>query len=100
MSQETPKEEFDRLRTEMDLGRPLYMMSREAAEKQHPNFWTYHDRDKFMTMIDARERMEGKVGSRTSAPEQSGRMHPAWTLSNEKLLAERGELGGGNHGQL
>lgn len=101
--QETAKEEFDRLRNEMQLGRPLYMMSREEAESK-PDDWFYfrtRGRDTFMAMINARERMECEMPGRNSNHAHgSGKhhgMHPLWERSNEKL---RAGMDGGNYGQL
>lgn len=98
MTTETAQQEFDRLRTEMHLGRPHYMMSRAEAEKLEPSFFQCRsfDRAKFMAMIDARERMPlGMAGSVAASP-RSAPLDTVWADSNAKLVRNRR----GRHGRL
>lgn len=99
MTTETAQQEFDRLRNEMHLGRPHYMMSRAEAEKL-PSVWFQYrsfDRAKFMSMIDARERMPpGTAGALAGSHINANAAATVWAASNAKLIESRG----GHHGQL
>jgi len=104
MTTETAQQEFDRLRNEMHLGRPLYLMSREEAEQRSEHWFEGKciDRAKFMAMIDARERMPpgmaGKLPGMTGNLSQtsSAKNAAVWEASNAKLIESRG----GRDGQL
>lgn len=99
MTTETAQQEFDRLRNEMHLGRPHYMMSRAEAEKLTPIWFSYRsfDRAKFMSMIDARERMPpGTAGAVAGSHSNANAAATVWAASNAKLIESRG----GRHGQL
>lgn len=99
MTTETAQQEFDRLRNEMHLGRPLYMMSRAEAEKLTPEWFQYRsfDRAKFMTVIDARDRMPpGTVGALAGPHSNTNTAAAIWAASNLKLIESRG----GHRGRL
>lgn len=99
MTTETAQQEFDNLRTKMQLGRALYMKPREEAEKLSAQWFEgrHIDRTKFMAMIDARERMApgmaGKLPGMTgNMPRMSGAGGDAavWAASNAKIIKSRG----------
>lgn len=99
MTTETAQQKFDRLRNEMHLGRPLYMMSRENAEKLSMEWFVNHriERPEFMAMIDARERMPpSTAGALAGSRSNANAAATVWAASNAKLIESRG----GRNGQL
>ncbi len=103
--QETAKEEWERLRNELGASPYHSEMTREQAEKLNDEFFIRNSyaHSKFWAMISARERMAPDMPAQVDKLHETGkhhRMHPAWTLANEKLVAGRGAAGGGNYGQL
>lgn len=92
MTTETAQQEFDSLRTEMQLGRALYMMPREEAEKLSARWFEGHhiDRAKFMAMIDARERIPPGKAGKLAGMSGAENAAAAWAASNAKLIESRG----------
>jgi hypothetical protein len=89
---ESAKETFERLRGEMNLGRPLYLKKREEVEQLDDEWFArmFIDRERFMAVIDARERMEAEESGAT----KNTQLHPIWAAANERLLARRSSNGG------
>ena len=98
MESETATETFERLRDEMQIGRPLYTMQREVAEHLNDEWFARRliNRVQFMNLIDAYGRMKAEnAGTTGNTP-----LDPIWKQSNERLLAQRSGKGEEDHAHL